>query len=109
MQTLSQHAMVYLEDGTPMLEEVLMGGATWSGRTSEEKEALTRLLHDYDVGEDWDQEDSWADVSFTAEEIRSFSAHVLVPGDNGLPEWYAPVSLSDSSTLKSIDHDTQSQ
>jgi len=52
------------------------------------------MLHDADVGEDWWEEDTWSDVSFTREEIQSFSGHILVPGDDGLPEWYTNSPLN---------------
>lgn len=134
MQILSPPAILYLEDATPVLEEVITAYATWTGRSLEEKEALTRWVHDYAVGEDWTEEDSWADVSFTPEEIQAFSSHIWVPGDDGLPEWYprdndprggprrvhAPPGYdrrehetvrpsSYFSTLKSADHDSPSK
>ena len=104
MQTLSQHAIVYLEDATPLLEETLTDYPTWSARSPQQKAELTRLVHDYAVGEGWEEEDSWADVSFTAEEIKAFSMHVLVAGDNGLPEWYVN---QEDNLLNKTDHDAR--
>jgi hypothetical protein len=101
IDSLQQLDMLYLPDGSAILAEVANNDDSWSQRSPQERETLTRLVHDYEVGEDWQEGDSWADVSFTKEEIIDFSRHILVEGDNGLPEWYstpsAPFSTPDSS------------
>ena len=88
MNDLRNHDLVYLNDDTPVLQEVISDFPTWQGRSPEERNQLTHLLHDYAVGEDWAEGDSWSDVSFSKEEIQRFSAHIRVACDNGLPEWY---------------------
>src|SRR5689334_15246717 len=89
MNDLREHHIVYLDDATPLLQEVISDLPAWQGRSQEEREKLIHLVHDYAVGEDWAEGDTWADVSFTKDEIHSFSQHILVEGDNGLPEWYS--------------------
>ena len=93
MDSLQQHDTLYLPDGSPILAEVASNAGAWRQRSPQERGALTRLLHDYAVGEDWAEGDTWSDVSFSHEEIRLFSQHILVAGDNGLPEWLSPNSF----------------
>ena len=97
MENLNNHNVLFLPDSTPVLAEVIYDYDKWQARSPEERDRLTTLLHDYHVGEDWQKEDSMEDISFTDEEIRAFSSHILVDGDNGLPEWYKPVSVGNSS------------
>lgn len=87
MEHLQQHGVVYLDNATLLLEEFASNYAAWQSRPLQHREELVRALHDADVGEDWDGEDPWSDVSFSPEEIIAFSAHILVDGDDGQPEW----------------------
>jgi hypothetical protein len=91
METLKNHHVIFLPDASPMLAEVVYDYDKWQRRSPQERDWLTGLLHNYQVGEDWQREDSMRDVCFTPEEIKSFSSHLLVVGDRGLPLWYGPV------------------
>lgn len=88
MNTLKDHDILYLEDDSPILGEVVNDYETWAKRSPEEKDQLTKMLHDLSVGDDWDEVDTWADVNFSEEEVMAFSAHIHVAGDTGEPEWY---------------------
>ena len=92
MEDLRDHNVVFLPDSTPILFEVVYDYDKWQSRSPQERDHLTRLLHDYQVGEDWEKEDSMQDISFSDKEIKSFSSHILVDGDDGLPQWYKPAS-----------------
>ena len=82
------YSIIWLENDTLIPEEVLTDETSWEKRSSQEKEQIIGELHDQALGEDWDKADTWADVTFSDEEIKAFSSHILVQGDNGEPEWY---------------------
>lgn len=104
MSTMNAHEFLYLEEGTPVLREPLTDFAAWQQRTAEEKDELNLTMHNAVVGEDWNEEDTWGDVSFSPQEIQQFSAHILVEGDNCLPEWY---QKSPSQAKSALDNTTQ--
>jgi hypothetical protein len=94
INSLQQYEVQFLPDDSFILAEVSSQFETWQQRSPQQRATLTQMLHDAEVGEDWWEEDTWSDVSFTREEIQSFSGHILVAGDDGLPEWYTNPPLN---------------
>ncbi|MDJ1470270.1 hypothetical protein [Xanthocytophaga flava] len=84
--------ILYLEDATPIVEQVITDFPSWQSMPVHERECIIRLTHDHEIGEDWENTDTWQDVNFTKEEINAISKHILVEGDNGQPEWHSTIA-----------------